>query len=225
MKNLAEIEAKLSKIASNSGRNPNDISIVAISKRQPISQIENVFKQGIVDFGENRVQEFIQKLENVKLPVKWHFVGHLQSNKIKYILGKTWLIHSVDSLHLAAEIAKKSVNAGIVTNCLLQVNTSGESSKSGFAPNNLLDSLPEIEKMEGIQVKGLMTMAPFVTNEQIITNCFRELKQLFDKIKKMDFTRIKMAHLSMGMTNDFEIAVREGSNMLRLGTAIFGPRN
>jgi PLP dependent protein len=226
IKNRVKIlNENIAEIAVGMGINTDSIHLVAISKRQPESKIIEAQNAGFKFFGENKVQEFVEKFENLEIDGDWHFVGHLQTNKIKYILNKVQLIHSIDSFHLAKKISQLSVSKEIVTDFLLQVNTSGEESKFGFDGNKVMDDLNEISQLKNVRVKGLMTMAPFTTETKVISNSFAALKKLFDEIKVLKIENMPMQYLSMGMSGDYEIAIKEGSNMLRIGTSIFGPRN
>ena len=215
----------IAEISAGAGIDSDNIHLVAVSKRQPNYKVIEAQDAGIKYFGENKVQEFIEKYDELKLESDWHFIGHLQTNKVKYILNKVQLIHSVDSLYLAQKISQVGANKGLETDILLQVNTSREESKFGFTENQLLDDLETISQLSNIKVKGLMTMAPFTEKTQVITQSFALLMKLFRKIDGFNLKNIQMQYLSMGMSNDYEIAIKEGSNMLRIGTLIFGPRN
>lgn len=222
---VQKLNEKISKLSAAVGIDSDNIHLVAISKKQPDYKIIEAKNAGLKLFGENKVKEFIEKYENLRIISNWHFVGHLQTNKVKYILGKVKLIHSVDSLHLAQKISLLSISKDLDTEILLQVNTSGEESKFGFSPRKIFDELDAITQLENIKVKGLMTMAPFTDKTDIISKSFSNLKMIFDKINGIKHKNVEMKYLSMGMSNDFEIALKEGSNMLRIGTSIFGPRN
>jgi len=199
--------------------------LLQYQKKQPFDKIVEAQNAGIKYLGENKVQEFLEKFENQEIKADWHFVGHLQTNKVKYVLNKVKLIHSVDSVHLAEKISRLSIVKEISTDFLLQINTSGEESKFGFDEIQLMDELITICKLKNVRVKGLMTMAPFTDKTDLITKSFAKLKTLFEKIDKLNLENIQMQYLSMGMSGDYEIAIKEGSNMLRIGTSIFGPRN
>jgi len=222
---VQKLNENIADISAGVGINSDNIHLVAVSKRQPNYKIIEAQNAGIKYFGENKVQDFVKKYEELNLEINWHYIGHLQTNKVKYILDKVHLIHSVDSLHLAEKISQVSVNKNQETDILLQVNTSGEESKFGFSEIHLLDDLDKISQLENIRVKGLMTMAPFTVKKNIISKSFAALKKIFDKIDGLEIENIKMQYLSMGMSDDYEIAIKEGSNMLRIGTSIFGPRN
>jgi len=222
---VQQFNEKIADVSAGVGINSDNIHLVAISKRQPESKIIEAQNAGINNFGENKVQEFVEKFENLEIKTDWHFVGHLQTNKVKYILKKVKLIHSVDSFHLAEKISQLSVNKEIITDFLMQVNTSREDSKFGFGENQLMEELNKISQLKNVRVKGLMTMAPFTDKTDIISKSFAALKKLFEKIDVLKIKNMPLQYLSMGMSGDFEIAIKEGSNMLRIGTSIFGPRN
>lgn len=222
---VRKLNDKIANLAVGAGFNSDSINLVAVSKRQPVHKIIEAQNAGIKNFGENKVQEFLDKYEIPEIKTGWHFVGHLQTNKVKYILNKVKLIHSVDSVHLAEKISQISVAKEITTDFLLQVNTSQENSKFGFNENQLMEDINDISLLKNIRVKGLMTMAPFTDKIEIISKSFAALKKIYEKIDRMNLEKFQMQYLSMGMSSDFEIAIKEGSNMLRIGTSIFGPRN
>ena len=222
---VVKLKNKIEKFAAATGINSDSINLVAVSKKQPIHKIIEAQKAGIKYFGENKVQEFVDKHEISEINSDWHFIGHLQTNKVKYILGKVSLIHSMDSLRLAEKISHMSIASNFTTDILLQVNTSKEESKFGFDENKLMEELNDISQLKNIRVKGLMTMAPFTDKTELISKSFASLKKLFEKISEMKLDNFQMQYLSMGMSGDYEIAIKEGSNMLRIGTSIFGQRN
>jgi pyridoxal phosphate enzyme (YggS family) len=205
-----------------------EIKIVAVSKTHPTEAILNAMECGIEHFGENYVQELKAKFEEIqqigKEQPKWHFIGHLQTNKVKYIVPFVSLIHSVDSVHLAEEIDKQSRKVGRVTDVLIQVNTSGERSKFGCSPESLLNIVESIQHFENIRICGLMTIGSFSSDEKIIREEFRLLRNLFEQSKEK-FPNLPLKELSMGMTNDYIIAIEEGATIVRIGTAIFGERH
>ncbi len=209
--------------ATRVGRDPSSVRIVAVSKSQPNEKIMAAWEAGIRDFGENRAQEFIKKQNDIDLDITWHFVGHLQTNKVKMITGKALLIHSIDSERLAAEVNKHAKARGVQQDILLQVNESGETSKFGFTEKELEEALPNISALNNIKVRGLMTIAPLTDDDDEKRACFRRLAQLRHRLQE-EYRDLDLNILSMGMTDDFEIAVEEGANLLRIGTAIFGPR-
>ncbi len=222
--NYAEIKTKVKAAAEKCGKKYEDITVLAATKTVDAEFINYAISQGVEYIGENRVQEFLSKENDVTQNVHRHFIGHLQTNKVKDIVGKVELIQSVHSLKLAREIGKVSVNKNIVTDILLEVNIGGEESKSGFSPEELLDSLAEISKIEGICVKGLMTIPPICEKSEDSRKYFNKMYKLFVEIcDKKIYNSIEI--LSMGMSDDYDIAVECGANMVRIGTALFGRRN
>jgi pyridoxal phosphate enzyme (YggS family) len=202
------------------GRDPGEVLIVAVTKTHGIEVIRQAIEAGLDDFGENRVQEFLGKY-GLFPTARWHFIGSLQTNKAKDVVGKASLIHSVDSVKLLAEIDKRAGAAGVVQPVLLEVNVSGETSKHGFAPDDVRDALVEASHLSAVAVKGLMTMAPFGRPEDARW-VFRDLRELRDSLREMPLNGVELDELSMGMSNDFRVAVEEGATIVRVGTAIFG---
>lgn len=223
--NLEQIKERIALAAKRVGRNPEDIQLIAVSKTYPASDIEKAISYGCSDFGENKVQELVGKIEAIEAPVNWHLIGHLQTNKVKYIVGKTKLIHSVDSLKLAKEIEKQSAKHNVVTKILIEVNVGEEASKDGILINEVIPLVKEISSLPHVKVEGLMTVAPFVEDAEENRTIFRKLYDLSVDIQKQKFDNISMNVLSMGMSNDFEVAVEEGATHVRIGTAIFGYRD
>ncbi len=222
--NFAEIKENVKKSAEMCGKRYEDITILAATKTVDADFINYAIAQGIEYIGENRVQEFLSKENDVTPDVHRHFIGHLQTNKVKDIVGKVELIQSVHSLKLAREIGKASVARGIVTDILLEVNIGGEESKSGFSPEELLQNLDEVSKIEGICVKGLMTIPPICDKKEDSRKYFDKMYKLFVEIcDKKIYNSIEI--LSMGMSDDYDIAIQCGANMVRIGTALFGRRN
>jgi hypothetical protein len=220
---LAQIKERIVQAAQRAGRDPSRVRVVAVSKFVAPERIEEAIKAGITVLGENRVQEFLDKHKVIKEPVDWHLVGTLQTNKVKPVIGKVEMIHSLDRLSLAEEISRQTCLAGSSVKVLVQVNVSGEPSKRGIEPQKVIYFLEQIAQLEGLSVKGLMTIAPF-GNVETARVVFRELRVLFDQVAGLNIPNVKMQYLSMGMTDDFEIAVEEGSNLVRIGTGIFGKR-
>lgn len=223
--NFDEVRLNIKRACEKSGRSSDDVTLIAVSKTKPLSDIEELIQYGQTEYGENKVQELVNKYENVSTPVNWHLIGHLQTNKVKYIVDKVKLIHSVDSVHLAREIEKEAAKKNVDVDILIQVNIAHEDTKFGINENDIYDLLDEIKDMSHIHVKGLMTIAPFVENPEENRVHFRNLHQLLLDIKSKNIDNINMSILSMGMTNDYEIAIEEGSTMVRVGTGIFGERN
>ena len=195
----------------------NDCTLIAVSKTKPIEMIEEAYKIGIRDFGENHVQELVQKINKLPNDIRWHMIGHLQTNKVKDIIGKVYLIHSVDTIKLAKEIDKQSKKNNTITNILLELNIANEESKYGFKIEELDNAIKEIQLLTNIKIKGLMCVAPFTQTPEDNRIYFKEMKELKDKYN--------LEILSMGMSNDYTIAIEEGSNYIRVGTKIFGERN
>ncbi|MDI9496301.1 MAG: YggS family pyridoxal phosphate-dependent enzyme [Bacillota bacterium] len=223
--NIDDIVKKIEAACKKVGRNPNDITLIAVSKTVESPKVREAVAAGVDNLGENRVQELVKKYEDLKdIDIKWHMIGHLQKNKVKYIIDKTVLIHSVESLSLAEEIDKRAKKAGIVANVLIELNIGEEESKFGIKEENVYDFVKSMEEFENIKVSGLMTVAPFCENPEDVRWVFKKMKDIYDKISAMNLKNAEMKYLSMGMTNDFEIAIEEGSNMIRIGTAIFGAR-
>lgn len=223
--NLKYVEDKIKEACKRAGRNPREVTLIAVSKTKPVSMIKEAMDYGITDFGENKVQELCDKTEKIKEPLKWHMIGHLQRNKVKYIVDKAALIHSVDSWRLAEKISQEAEKKNIVCPILIEVNIAEEESKYGVRKEELLPLLEEISQLKGVQVKGLMTIAPFVENPQENRKYFRELHNLYIDIKSKNIDNVNMSELSMGMTGDYEAAIEEGATYVRVGTGIFGERN
>ena len=221
--NFWKIKARVAAAAIKSGRKPEDIMLLAATKTVEPEVINHAIKSGIEYIGENRVQEFLSKENDVKGEVHKHFIGHLQTNKVKDIVGKVELIQSVDSLRLASAIAKESLKKGIITDILLEINIGGEETKSGFTPEEIEKAYDEISVLQGICVKGFMTIPPHIDENNKNTEYFSKMYKLFIDIrtKKID-NNIEI--LSMGMSDDFETAIEYGANMVRVGTALFGKR-
>lgn len=222
--NLTEIRDRMNKAAESSGRNPSDVTLIAVTKTYGVDVINEAIDCGVTDIGENRVQEIMEKYDHVK-PVRWHLIGHLQKNKVKYIVDKVELIHSVDSLGLAQEIDKQAKKYDKIQKILLEVNVSGEESKFGIRTDECEALCREIAKLENVKIEGLMTIAPFIDDETILTDVFKGLKKLSDSIEAAGIEGVDMKRLSMGMTNDFPLAISQGATMVRVGTGIFGKRD
>lgn len=203
---------------------PKDVVLIAASKTRSAEEIDEAFQCGIKVFGENKVQELIDKYDKVKSTVSWHLIGHLQSNKVKYIVGKVDLIHSLDSIKLLNEIEKKYANSNLTANCLIQINIGKEASKDGIFVEELEELLDYCEKCNNVRIKGLMAIIP-KGDEDSSRFYFKEMKKLFDNLKEKKYENISMEFLSMGMSSDYIIAIEEGSNMVRCGERIFGKRN
>ncbi|MBP7222907.1 MAG: YggS family pyridoxal phosphate-dependent enzyme [Sedimentibacter sp.] len=223
--NIDSIMKKIDTACKKTGRNPKDITLLAVSKTVESDRAKEAVEAGIKNLGENKVQELIKKYEELKdIDVKWHMIGHLQKNKVKYIIDKNILIHSVESLSLAEEINKRARNSNLTADVLIELNIGEEESKFGINEDNVYDFIRSMEQFENIRVLGLMTVAPFCENPEDVRWVFKTMKNIYSKISIMNLRNTEMKYLSMGMTNDFEIAIEEGSNIIRIGTAIFGAR-
>lgn len=227
MSNLAEnlkiIRGEMAEAMKESGRT-DELLLVGVTKTFPVDVIEESIACNILDVGENKAQEFTEKYAIIKDNVNWHFIGHLQKNKVKYIVGKARLIHSVDSLELAAEISKRAEKLGVVQSILIEVNISGEESKFGVPRVAVIPLLEQMKGLSGIQVAGLMTMAPNVEDERLVRGVFRGLRELRDEIRGRNLPHVRMDYLSMGMSQDFRLAILEGANIIRVGSSLYGKR-
>ena len=223
--NYKKINAEIKGLCTESGLDPDKCTLIAVSKTKPVEYIKDAYEAGCRDFGENYVQELVDKIPQLPSDIRWHMIGHLQTNKVKYIVGKTYLIHGVDSVKLAREIGKISVKNRVISDILLEVNIADEESKFGFKTGELTDALKEIAAIEGIRVRGLMTSCPVCHDPEENRVYFHNMKQLSIDIKKQNIDNIYMDILSMGMSGDYEAAVSEGASYVRIGTAIFGARD
>ena len=220
--NLETINEKIKKAALKVNRNPEEIKLVAVTKTATIEQIKEAISTGVNIIGENKVQEAKEKYQILTTDIEWHLVGHLQTNKVKYAIEIFDLIHSVDGIKLAKEIDRRSLQFGMITNVLVEVNVSGEETKYGIKPEEVEPFLKGISEFSRIRVRGLMTIAPIVEDKEEVRLYFRKLRELSKEIKKKNIKNIRMDYLSMGMTEDFEVAIEEGANMVRIGRGIFG---
>ncbi len=222
--NIQSVQDRIASTAQRVGRESDSITLIAISKTKPVSLIVEAIDAGITDIGENRVQEAKGKRSQVDRPVSWHLVGHLQTNKVKQALKIFDLIHSVDSIRLLAEIERQSCRLNRRTDVLVEVNTSGEESKYGLQPNEVLSFMESASEYSHVRLKGLMTVGEFMPNPEEVRPSFTLLRSLKETIDSQGYQNVEMKYLSMGMTNDFEVAIEEGANMVRIGSAIFGER-
>ena len=222
--NLKIVENKISAAAEKSGRKRSDVLLVAVTKTHLPKMINEAIKAGVTDIGENKPQEIRDKYDDV-LKVNWHMIGHLQTNKVKYVVGKCVLIHSVDSVKLAEEIDRQARKTGIVQDILIEVNISGEETKSGINPEKIYEMLDVIKDFQNIRVRGLMTIAPKTDNSITSKLHFDNIHKLFVDIRQKKYDNISMDYLSMGMSGDYEQAIECGANIVRVGSAIFGARN
>ena len=211
--------------AVKSGRKAEDVLLCAVTKTRTADEINEAIDAGITDIGENKVQEIMDKFDSVK-PVRWHLIGHLQTNKVKYIIDKVSMIHSVDSLHLAQEIDKRAAQHGITMDILIQVNSAQEESKFGISTDETEGMIRDIlDKCPNIRIRGLMCIAPFAEKPEDVRVYFAQVKKLYDEYSSIEHKNLDFKYLSMGMSHDYEVAILEGSNLIRVGTAIFGERD
>lgn len=225
--NYLEVLNKKNQAALRAGRNPEDITLMAVTKLHTVDEINEAIDAGATDIGENKVQELLSKYEDVK-PVRWHLIGHLQTNKVKQIIDKVVMIHSVDSLHLAEEINKRAGNAGLVMNILIEINVGEEETKTGIPAEELMDLAKKItDTCENVRLRGVMCIPPYGEDPEVSRKYFRETRELFEKLQQLGLPedRALIDTLSMGMSGDYETAVEEGSTIVRVGSAIFGKRN
>lgn len=223
--NLDRVQENIRNACARAGRKEDEVTLIAVSKTKPVSMLEEAYALGVRDFGENKVQELVDKAGQLPKDIRWHMIGHLQRNKVKYIIDKVYLIHSVDSLRLAEEISKEAVKHGVTANILIEVNVAGEESKFGVSPEDAPGLIEEISGLPAIQVRGLMTIAPFVENAEDNRIIFNALLKLYVDISRKNIDNVHMDFLSMGMTGDYEVAVEEGATFVRVGTGIFGERS
>lgn len=223
--NIEYIQELKCKAAEISGRKAEDVLLVAVTKLHTAAEINEAIDAGITDIGENKVQEVLDKYDYVK-PVRWHLIGHLQTNKVKYIIDKVAMIHSVDSFKLAKEIDKRAKQHDLTMDILIQVNSAKDENKFGITTDETDELILKIsEECENIRIRGLMCIAPYEEDVNDARPYFAEVKKIYDKYSKMKSEKVDFQYLSMGMTNDFQVAVEEGSNLIRVGTAIFGNRD
>lgn len=225
--NIEHIRSRINTVAERSGRKSNEIKLLAVTKTRTIAEIEESLKCGIEYIGENKVQESENKIPSLEGKYKeFHFIGHLQSNKINKLMPlKPVLIHSIDKFSTARKLNNHLKKNSLQQDILIEVNTSGEESKFGVSPPETVSLIRAISQLENIKIKGLMTIGLFTTDTTKIRDCFVKLRQLFNEVRALEISNIEMKYLSMGMTNDFEIAIEEGANIIRIGTAIYGARN
>ena len=223
--NLANVEKNIEQACKNAGRSRDEVTLIAVSKTKPVEMLQEIYDENIRDFGENKVQELCSKMEQLPSDIRWHMIGHLQRNKVKYIVGKVELIHSVDTYRLAEEINIQAKKQNVIVPILVEVNIAHEESKFGISAEDAILLVEEISKLENIRIKGLMTIAPYVENPEDNRLYFRKIKQLSVDITNKNIDNVFMEILSMGMTGDYMVAIEEGAPMVRVGTGIFGERN
>lgn len=224
-KNFEEVEAKIQAACDRAGRKREDVTLIAVSKTKPVEMLQEAYDLGNRIFGENKVQEIIDKYPALPDDISWHMIGHLQRNKVKYIVDKVELIHSVDSFRLAEAIEKEAAKRQLIVNILIEVNVAKEESKFGVMPEDVKELVLQIAELPHIRVRGLMTIAPFVADPEENRVYFRHLRKLSVDIMENKSDNVIMGVLSMGMTNDYEVAIEEGATMVRVGTGLFGMRN
>lgn len=223
--NIDNIRRRVLAACTKSGRNPTDVTIVAVSKTFPATRIAEAVDAGVSDIGENYVQELLSKKERLEgLNIRWHFIGHLQSNKVKYLAPWIHLIHAVDTIGLAQEIDKRAAQVGRILDVLVEVNTTAEDTKFGILPNEAVKFVSSLAHFTNIRIAGLMTIGPFLPDPEASRPMFQTLRRLQAEIQRLQFPNAPLHHLSMGMTGDFEVAIEEGATIIRIGTAIFGKR-
>ena len=223
--NLKKVEENIQAACDRSGRNRDEITLIAVSKTKPVEMLQEIYDENIRDFGENKVQELCDKIEKMPSDIKWHMIGHLQRNKVKYIVGKVALIHSVDSYRLAEEISIQAKKHNTTVPILVEVNIAHEESKFGISEEDAILLVKEISELENIRIMGIMTIAPYVENPEDNRMYFRKIKELSVDINSKNIDNVSMEIISMGMTGDYEVAIEEGATMVRVGTGIFGARN
>lgn len=223
--NYREVEKRVQEACLRSRRKREEVTLIAVSKTKPVSMIREAMAAGADVFGENKVQELCEKYEELPENLHWHMIGHLQRNKVKYVVDKAELIHSVDSLRLAEEISREAVKKQVEADILIEVNVAGEESKFGAAPQDVEELVRKAAILPNLHIRGLMTIAPFVKDAEENRPVFQELRKLAVDIKLKNIDNVDMSVLSMGMTGDYEVAIEEGATMVRVGTGIFGERN
>ena len=222
--NLKEVERQICEACLRAGRARESVTLIAVSKTKPASMIQEAYGAGIRDFGENKPQEIRDKAPVLPDDIRWHMIGHLQRNKVKYVVGTAVMIHSVDSLALAQAIDQEAAKRGIIVPVLAEVNVAAEESKSGLAPADVEEFIVQAAALSHVRIRGLMTIAPLVDEAEKNREIFRELKKLSIDIQKKNIDNVSMCELSMGMTNDYTVAIEEGATFVRVGTGIFGER-
>jgi pyridoxal phosphate enzyme (YggS family) len=223
--NVRYVRERIARACERSSKDPENVRLIAVTKTFDAARVGEAVESGISDIGENFVQELLEKREEINNPViQWHFVGHLQSNKVRFIADFVHLIHSVDRRSVAEEIDKRGAKIGRVIEALVEVNTTGEQTKFGVKPEETVGFIKSIAHLRNLRIKGLMTIGPFLPSPEDSRPAFRTLRALSDEVRTEEIENVEMTDLSMGMTHDFEVAIEEGATMIRLGTAIFGPR-
>ena len=225
VENYQKVEERVSAACARAGRDRSEVTLIAVSKTKPVEDIQALIDHGVTNFGENKVQEMCAKEETLQKGLSWHMIGHLQRNKVKYLMGKTCLIHSVDSLRLAQEIQKEAAKAGTICPVLMEINIGNEESKGGIEIDEAEILARQIADMPNLKLKGLMCIAPFVDNAEENREHFRRMREKRDELSALAILGTDICELSMGMTGDFEVAIEEGATLVRVGRAIFGERD
>ena len=223
--NLEIVEKNIQNACDRAGRKRSEVTLIAVSKTKPVSDIRQAMDCGITVFGENKVQEIKDKTEEIKEPLSWHMIGHLQANKVKYLPGRVCMIHSVDNVKLAQEIEKQFAKTDEKIDVLIEVNMAQEESKFGLSAEDTPEFVKEICELPHLNIRGLMTIAPYTENPESNRQYFKGLRELKERINSMNLPGVLMDTLSMGMTGDYEVAIEEGATFVRVGTGIFGERN
>ncbi len=223
--NLMNVEKRIEDACKRANRAREEVTLIAVSKTKPVPMLEEIYQEGVRDFGENKVQELTDKFEQLPSDIKWHMIGHLQRNKVKYIVDKVKLIHSVDSVRLAEAIEQEAAKKEVEVDILIEVNVAEEDSKFGLKVEEVLPVVETIAAFPHVHIKGLMTIAPYVENPEENRDVFARLRKISVDIAKKNIDNVSVEILSMGMTNDYEVAIEEGATMVRVGTGIFGERN
>lgn len=222
--NMKSVDEAIGGACGRAGRARDEVTLIAVSKTKPVSLLREAYDAGARDFGENRVQELLDKIPELPSDIRWHMIGHLQRNKVKYIVDKVAMIHSVDSVWLAEEISREAVKKGVFVDILIEVNVAGEESKFGAAVWEVPKMVEEIAGMPSVRIRGLMTIAPYTEDPEENRQFFRDLKKLSVDIEHKNIDNVDMSVLSMGMTGDYSVAIEEGATCVRVGTGIFGER-
>ena len=222
--NINAVREKILEAEKRAGRKSDEVRLIAVSKTKPVTMLREAYDEGIRDFGENKVQEIVDKYPRLPDDIRWHLIGHLQTNKVKYIVDKVFMIHSVDSLKLAEEISRQAVKKGVCIDALIEVNVAKEDSKFGVFPEDTADLCRQISPLPGIRIRGLMTVAPFVDDGEENRAVFCALRELLVDIQSKNIDNVSMDYLSMGMSGDYTVAIEEGATFVRVGTNIFGTR-
>lgn len=223
--NFETVEKKVAAACVRAGRDRSEVTLIAVSKTKPVEMLQEVYDAGARDFGENKVQEICEKYDKLPADIRWHMIGHLQRNKVKQVIDKAAMIHSVDSYRLAQEISVQAQKKGLTIPILIEVNIANEESKFGISAEDTIQLVEEVAALPNLSIKGLMTIAPYVVDAEENRLYFRQIKQLSVDIKNKNIDNVSMDVLSMGMTGDYEVAIEEGATMVRVGTGIFGARN